>query len=58
MIFARIGHGPCYYHWNEVFAGVIQYWSYRIHKGFYHVAKMWILEEVHALEDDGIGRLE
>ena len=23
MIFARIGHGPCYYHWNEIFAGVI-----------------------------------
>ena len=22
MIFARIGHGPCYYHWKEIFAGV------------------------------------
>ena len=22
MIFARIGHGPCYYRWNEIFAGV------------------------------------
>ena len=22
MIFARIGHGPCYYHWNEIFAVV------------------------------------
>ena len=22
MVFARIGHGPCYYHWNEIFAGV------------------------------------
>ena len=22
MIFARIGHGPCYYHWNEIFASV------------------------------------
>ena len=22
MIFARIGHGPCYYHWNEILAGV------------------------------------
>jgi len=22
MIFAKIGHGPCYYHWNEIFAGV------------------------------------
>ena len=22
MIFARIGHGPCYYHWNEIYAGV------------------------------------
>ena len=22
MIFARIGHGPCYRHWNEIFAGV------------------------------------
>ena len=22
MIFARIGDGPCYYHWNEIFAGV------------------------------------
>ena len=22
MIFARIGHGPCYYHWNDIFAGV------------------------------------
>ena len=24
MIFARIGHGSCYYHWNEIFAGVIK----------------------------------
>ena len=23
MIFARIGHDSCYYHWNEIFAGVI-----------------------------------
>ena len=23
MIFVRIGHGPCYYHWNEIFAGVL-----------------------------------
>ena len=22
MIFARIGHGSCYSHWNEIFAGV------------------------------------
>ena len=22
MIFSRIGHGPCYHHWNEIFAGV------------------------------------
>ena len=22
MVFARIGHGSCYYHWNEIFAGV------------------------------------
>ena len=22
MILARIGHGPCYYDWNEIFAGV------------------------------------
>ena len=22
MIFAGIGHGSCYYHWNEIFAGV------------------------------------
>ena len=22
MIFARISHGSCYYHWNEIFAGV------------------------------------
>ena len=22
MIFARIGHGSCYHHWNEIFAGV------------------------------------
>ena len=22
MIFARIGNGPCYHHWNEIFAGV------------------------------------
>ena len=22
MVFARIGHGSCYYHWNAVFAGV------------------------------------
>ena len=25
MIFARIGHGPCYYHWNEIFAGVYSF---------------------------------
>ena len=25
MIFARIGHGPCYYHWNEIFAGVLYF---------------------------------
>ena len=24
IIFARTGHGPCYYHWNEIFAGVKQ----------------------------------
>ena len=24
MVFARIGHGSCYHHWNEVFAGVLQ----------------------------------
>jgi hypothetical protein len=23
IIFAKIGDGPCYYHWNEIFAGVI-----------------------------------
>ena len=23
MVFARIGHGSCYHHWNEIFAGVI-----------------------------------
>ena len=23
MIFARIGHGLCYQHWNEIFAGVM-----------------------------------
>ena len=22
MIFARIGDGPCYYHWNEICTGV------------------------------------
>ena len=22
MIFARIGHGPCYYHRNDIFAGL------------------------------------
>ena len=22
MIFARIGHGSCYNHWNEIFVGV------------------------------------
>ena len=22
MVFARIGYGSCYYHWNEIFAGV------------------------------------
>ena len=26
MVFARIGHGSCYYHWNEIFAGVRQNW--------------------------------
>ena len=25
MIFARIGHGPCYYYWNEIFAGVYKF---------------------------------
>ena len=24
MIFARIGNGPCYHHWNDIFAGVYQ----------------------------------
>ena len=23
MVFARIGHGSCYYHWDEIFAGVM-----------------------------------
>ena len=23
MIFARIGNGSCYHHWNEIFAGVL-----------------------------------
>ena len=23
MVFAKIGHGSCYHHWNEIFAGVI-----------------------------------
>ena len=27
MIFARIGHGPCYYHCNEIFAGVCEKFS-------------------------------
>ena len=22
MIFARIGYGPCYHQWNEIFAGL------------------------------------
>ena len=22
MVFAKIGHGSCYHHWNEIFAGV------------------------------------
>ena len=26
IIFARIGHGSCYYHWNEIFAGVCPLW--------------------------------
>ena len=25
MIFARIGYGPCHYHWNEILAGVSTY---------------------------------
>ena len=25
MFFARIGHGSCYHHWNEIFAGVYCY---------------------------------
>ena len=24
MIFARIDHGPCYYHWNDIFAGALR----------------------------------
>ena len=32
MVFARIGHGSCYYHWIEIFAGVTNqtYWKSRI----------------------------
>ena len=29
MIFARIGHGPCYYHWNEILAGVSYHRTYK-----------------------------
>ena len=25
MVFARIVHGPCYYQWNDIFAGVTQW---------------------------------
>ena len=25
MVFAKIGHGSCYHHWNEIFAGVIHH---------------------------------
>ena len=28
MIFAEIGHGSCYYHWNEIFAGVARVFFY------------------------------
>ena len=28
MIFARIGHGPCYKHCNEIYAGVRERWHY------------------------------
>ena len=24
MIFTRIGNGPCYHHWTEIFAGVVR----------------------------------
>ena len=39
LIFARIGHGSCYYHWNEIFAVVSplpvgeQLWSFVIPEG-------------------------
>ena len=39
MVFAKIGHGSCYYHWNEIFAVVSplpvgeQLWSFVIPEG-------------------------
>ena len=30
MVFARIGHGSCYYHWNEIFAGVDSDLNFRV----------------------------
>ena len=40
MIFARIGHGPCYYYWNEIFAGVnITFYS----------KKGWIFKVIQAV---------
>ena len=29
MVFARIGHGSCYYHWNEIFVGVLYFFEFR-----------------------------
>ena len=34
MVFARIGDGPCHYHWNEIYAGVIQHFLPQWHSVF------------------------
>ena len=33
MIFARIGNGPCYHHWTEIFAGVANIQPSRVNDG-------------------------
>ena len=32
MLFAKIGHGSCYHHWNEIFAGVTYIFVERVHR--------------------------
>ena len=42
MIFARIGHGPCYYYWNEIFAGVYEVLRKENRIGFFRIVRNYL----------------